>query len=101
MRAMIGHAPGTDPIRRRARTASRIRARLLAEYGSTFVEMCSEAHVDTRLELRRQTEPRQRLDLANLPAKPEAGVHVYVCGPGGLINGGTGRRAGWAKVNGH
>lgn len=28
----------------------------------------------------------QRLDLEKLLAKPEAGVHVYVCGPGGMIN---------------
>ena len=45
----------------------------------------------------------QRLDVGALLARPEAGVHLYVCGPHGFIAAalGTARASGWAEEQLH
>ncbi len=45
----------------------------------------------------------QKLDLAAALDQPRAGVHVYVCGPGGFIDWvlGTARKAGWPEAQLH
>lgn len=47
--------------------------------------------------------PDQKADLAALLATPEAGTHLYVCGPGGFLDAvtSTARRLGWAESNIH
>jgi vanillate O-demethylase ferredoxin subunit len=48
-------------------------------------------------------EASQKLDLAALIAKPEAGTHIYVCGPGGFIEHvtSTAKDKGWSKDQVH
>jgi vanillate O-demethylase ferredoxin subunit len=45
----------------------------------------------------------QKLDLAKLLAKPEAGTHLYVCGPKGFMDAvlGTARKQGWPEAQIH
>ncbi len=45
----------------------------------------------------------QKLDLARLLAKPEAGTHLYVCGPKGFMDAvlGTARAQGWPEPQLH
>ncbi|CAB3743719.1 Phthalate 4,5-dioxygenase oxygenase reductase subunit [Paraburkholderia rhynchosiae] len=47
--------------------------------------------------------PEQRLDLVALLARPEPGVHVYVCGPKGFIDAvlGAARKANWPQAQLH
>lgn len=47
--------------------------------------------------------PEQKLDLAALLAAPGAGVHLYVCGPGGFMNAvlDTARGGGWPEAQLH
>jgi vanillate monooxygenase ferredoxin subunit len=47
--------------------------------------------------------PPQRLDLKALLARPDAGRHLYVCGPQGFMDAvlGTARAEGWADANLH
>ncbi len=48
-------------------------------------------------------EPAQKLDMAGLLASPEAGVHLYVCGPKGFMNAvlETARSSGWSEAQLH
>ena len=45
----------------------------------------------------------QKADLAALLATPDAGTHLYVCGPGGFLDAvtSTAKRLGWAEGNIH
>ena len=47
--------------------------------------------------------PEHKLDIAELLAKPETGVHVYVCGPKGFMNAvlDTARGSGWSEAQLH
>ena len=47
--------------------------------------------------------PEKKLDIAKLLAKPEAGVHLYVCGPKGFMNAvlDTARSSGWNEAQLH
>jgi vanillate O-demethylase ferredoxin subunit len=47
--------------------------------------------------------PEQRLDLQALLAQPQAGTHLYVCGPKGFMDAvlGTARAAGWGEAQLH
>ncbi len=47
--------------------------------------------------------PQQKLDLVNLLAKPEAGTHLYVCGPKGFMDAvlSTARAAAWPEEQLH
>ena len=47
--------------------------------------------------------PAQKLDIAKLLAKPELGVHLYVCGPKGFMNAvlDTARSSGWNEAQLH
>ena len=47
--------------------------------------------------------PEQKLDMAALLARPETGVHLYVCGPKGFMNAvlETARTNGWSEVQLH
>ncbi len=46
---------------------------------------------------------QQKLDLANVIAQPDAGSHLYVCGPGGFIDHvtSTARNMGWGSAQVH
>jgi vanillate O-demethylase ferredoxin subunit len=48
-------------------------------------------------------EAAQKLDLPKLLGKPEAGTHLYVCGPKGFMDAvlGTARAAGWPEAQLH
>ncbi len=48
-------------------------------------------------------EPAQKLDMAALLARPEADVHLYVCGPKGFMNAvlETARSSGWSEAQLH
>ncbi len=48
-------------------------------------------------------EPAQKLDMAALLARPEAGVHLYVCGPTGFMGAvlETARSSGWSEAQLH
>jgi vanillate monooxygenase ferredoxin subunit len=48
-------------------------------------------------------EAKQKLDLASLLSNPEAGTHVYVCGPKGFMDAAltTARGAGWPESQLH
>ncbi len=47
--------------------------------------------------------PEQKLDLAAALAQPQAGTHLYVCGPKGFMDAvlGTARAAGWPEAQLH
>lgn len=48
-------------------------------------------------------EAQQKLDLAALLATPDAGTHLYVCGPGGFLDAviSTAKAKGWSESNVH
>jgi vanillate O-demethylase ferredoxin subunit len=47
--------------------------------------------------------PAQKLDIGALLAKPQPGVHLYVCGPKGFMDAvlGTARQSGWPEAQLH
>jgi vanillate O-demethylase ferredoxin subunit len=58
---------------------SRSRSAFLGELGSADFAACVHTHFDDE-------GAEQRLDLAAVLGSPQAGVHVYVCGPAGFMD---------------
>lgn len=69
-----------------------------------FVPALTEAAFAARVQLHADDgEPAQRFDADALLAAPEAGTHLYVCGPAGFMNHvlDTARRHGWPGAQLH
>ncbi|WP_137819648.1 PDR/VanB family oxidoreductase [Pseudomonas sp. 2FG] len=71
---------------------------------AAFVERLQAAPFATRVQLHCDDGPAaQRLDAAALLADPDAGTHLYVCGPGGFMAHvlDTAKAQGWADQRAH
>jgi len=71
---------------------------------TAFRERLEAPHLKQQLHLYHDTAPpEQRLDLAGVLAKPQADTHLYVCGPGGLIDAvlDSARRNDWSEAKLH
>lgn len=71
---------------------------------TAFLQRISESSFAARVQLHHDDgDPAQRLDLAQLLALPEPGVHLYVCGPRGFMDAmlGTARSQGWPEAQLH
>ncbi|WP_375739854.1 PDR/VanB family oxidoreductase [Pseudomonas boanensis] len=75
---------------------SRSRTAFLDELGDADFAACVHTHFDDEADA-------QKLDLPNVLGRPEAGAHVYVCGPAGFMDWviGEARKAGYAEDNIH
>jgi len=71
---------------------------------TAFLDRLESPHLKPHTHLYHDTEPpEQRLDLTAVLAKPRAGTHIYVCGPGGLIDAvlDRARRNNWSETTLH
>ena len=71
---------------------------------TAFRERLEAPHLKQQLHVYHDTAPpEQGIDLAAVLAKPQAGTHLYVCGPGGLIDAvlDSARRNDWSEANLH
>ncbi|MDD0838002.1 PDR/VanB family oxidoreductase [Curvibacter sp. HBC61] len=76
------------------------RSRDQAAFLPRLAEADLQPHVQTHFD---DGDAAQKLDLAALLAQPQAGTHLYVCGPKGYMDAvlGAARQAGWPEAQLH
>ncbi|GAA4329783.1 PDR/VanB family oxidoreductase [Pigmentiphaga soli] len=71
---------------------------------TAFRDRLAEPDLQGKAHLYHDSEPpEKRIDLAAVLGKPDAGTHLYVCGPGGFIDAvlNAAKAAGWPEQNVH